>query len=453
MNALGNLPLIIKREFISRVKKPSFLIMCLVTPFLFASLVLAPIAINKANFSQTKIKVFDQTNIIGQILVKHNQNKFVNYELQNTDQVLEEAIDQFDKEDETMVLRIPDNFIKNQAPVVELFNNNSPGIYLISKIKNDLFDIRKKLLVYSTFKLDLQEFEQKMNSPVAVIFQGQGLNPQLKFFLGFSISLLLYMLIIMYGVQVMRGVMEEKNSRIIEVLLSSVKPKTLLKGKIIGIGLVGIFQFMLIISLSISLLAIFDGIFNVDTSILLQNQLQMIGESTSNGANADAHRIVTAPLFNQQVQSYMAAISSYLPMLLIITPIMFFLGYYLYASLFAAVGSALDHDTDTQQFVLPITIPLIVSGSIAFNILDNPNSDLAFWCSLFPLSSPIVMTARLAFMNLASDWWQVLLAMVILVITIVGLMKISGRIYRVGILMHGQRVNYRILWKWFKSKD
>lgn len=424
--------------------------MCVITPFLFASLVLAPIAINKSNFSETTVKVFDETNILGRILVKHNQNKFVKYELQSSNKVLDDAIDLYDKQDDVMVLRIPDNFIKNQAPVVELFNNNSPGIYLIGKIKNDLFDIRKKLLVYSTFKLDLQEFEQKMDSPVAVIFQGKGLNPQLKFFLGFSISLLLYMLIIMYGVQVMRGVMEEKNSRIIEVLISSVKPKTLLKGKIIGIGLVGILQFALIISFSIGLLALFNNVFEVDTSMLVQNQLQMIGESNTPVNEID---VAKTPLFNQQVQSYMAAISSYLPILLLVTPLLFFLGYYLYASLFAAVGSALDHDTDTQQFVLPITIPLILSGSIAFNILDNPSSDLAFWASLFPLSSPIVMTARLAFMNIYTDWWQIALSIVILIITIMVLMKISGRIYRVGILMHGQKVNYKSLWKWFKSKD
>jgi ABC-2 type transport system permease protein len=447
---MNKLILIIQREFLSRVKKPSFILMCIITPFLFASLVLAPIAINKSNFSETTVKVFDETNIIGRILVKHNQNKFVKYELQSSNKVLDVSIDLYDKQDDVMVLRIPDNFIKNQAPVVELFNNNSPGIYLIAKVKNDLFDIRKKLLVYSTFKLDLQEFEQKMDSPVAVIFQGRGLNPQLKFFLGFSISLLLYMLIIMYGVQVMRGVMEEKNSRIIEVLISSVKPKTLLKGKIIGIGLVGILQFVLIISFSIGLLAFFNSVFEVDTSALLQNQLQMMGDS---GSAVSELNVTEAPLFNQQVQSYMTAISSYLPVLLLVTPLLFFLGYYLYASLFAAVGSALDHDTDTQQFVLPITIPLIISGSIAFNILDNPSSDLAFWSSLFPLSSPIVMTARLAFMNIATDWWQIVLSIVILIVTITILMKISGRIYRIGILMHGQKVSYKSLWKWFKSKD
>ncbi|MFT6715925.1 MAG: ABC-2 type transport system permease protein [Saprospiraceae bacterium] len=446
---MNKLILIIKREFLSRIKKPSFLLMCLFTPFLFASLVLAPIAINKSNFSETTVKVFDETNIIGRILIKHNQNKFVKYELQNSNDILEDAIDKYDKQDDVMVLRIPSNFIKNQSPAVELFNNNSPGIYLIGKVKNDLFDIRKKLLVYSTFKLDLQEFEQKMNSPVAVIFQGRGLNPQLKFFLGFSISLLLYMLIIMYGVQVMRGVMEEKNSRIIEVLISSVQPKTLLKGKIIGIGLVGILQFTLIISFSIALLAAFNTMFEVDTSLFIQNQLQMLGDTgMTNKIN-----VTQAPLFNQQVQTYMNAISNYLPVLLLVTPVLFFLGYYLYASLFAAVGSALDHDTDTQQFVLPITIPLIISGSIAFNILDNPNSNLAFWASLFPLSSPIVMTARLAFMNIATDWWQIALSVGILIITIMVVMKISGRIYRVGILMHGQKVSYKTLWKWFKSKN
>jgi len=447
---MNKLLLIIKREFLSRIKKPSFLLMSLLTPFLFASLVLTPIGINKSNFSETTVMVFDETNSFGQLLVKHNQDKYVKYELQTTDAVLEDAITKYDNQDDVVVLRIPDNFIKNQAPVVELFSDNTPGIYLLGKVKDDLFEWRKKFIVYSTFKIDLQEFEKKMNSPVAIIFQGKGIDPQLKFFLGFSISLLLYMLIIMYGVQVMRGVMEEKNSRIVEVLISSVKPKTLLKGKIIGIGLVGILQFALIIIFSISLLALFNSIFEVDTALMVQNQLQMLDNPSSNLTEIGA---TETPLFNQQVQDYMSAISSYLPTLLLTTPVLFFLGYYLYASLFAAVGSALDHDTDTQQFVLPITIPLIISGSIAFNILDNPNSDLAFWASMFPLSSPIVMTARLAFMNLATDWWQVLLSVSILIVTIMVLMRISGRIYRVGILMHGQKVGYKTLWKWFRTKN
>lgn len=447
---MKKLLLIIKREYKTRIKKPSFLIFCLLTPFFIGALILAPIGINKSNFSETTIKIFDETNIIGDILVKHNQNKFINYEVVNPTKDLYEAADEYDGNDGIMVLRIPDNFIKNQSPTVELFNKNTPGIYVISKVKNDLFDIRKKLLVYSTYKLDLQEFEQKMNSPVSVVFQGEGLNPQMKFFLGLASAFMLYILIIMYGVQVMRSVIEEKSSRIVEIIVSSVKPKTLMKGKIIGIGLVGITQFAIIITFSGILLGVFQSYFGVETSDIINQQLELINPQASQEQQVVTDNI---PLFNQEIQHYLNGVSTYLPILLIITPVLFFLGFYLYASLFAAVGSAIDSETDTQQFILPITLPLLISGSIAYSVLQNPHSDLAFWSSIFPLSSPIVMPARIAFMDLSTDWWQILIAIINLVLAVVITTKICGRIYRTGILMYGQKVTYKTLWKWFKQSD
>lgn len=421
--------------------------MILFMPFLFSALILAPIGINKSNLSQTTVKVYDESNILADFLIKNYQDRFVKYEVLENDKTYNEAIDFYDKDDAVMVLRIPSNIIKNQAPVVELYNQNSPGKYVISKVKNDLFDIRKKLLVFSTTKFDLHEFEQKMNSPVSVIVQGEGMNPRMKFFLSLSASLLLYWLIIMYGVQVMRGVMEEKGNRIIEILAASVKPKTLLRGKVLGIGLAGLLQFIGVAIFSGTVLVVFSSIFGIDADELFKNQMQFIGQSNETAAAEEVS------IFSTEVDSYMSSLAGYIPILLLVVPVLFFLGYFLYATLFAAVGSALDQDTDTQQFVLPITIPLLLAGAIAFNILEHPNSDLAFWASQFPLTSPVVMTARLAFMDLSTDWWQLVSCILLLIATIWLASIASGKIYRTGILMYGQKVNYATFWRWFRQKD
>lgn len=446
---MTKLLLIIRREYFSRIKKPSFILLSLITPFFISALMLAPMGINKSNFTQTRVLVFDNTHVLGTYLTTHDDNRYVTYEIQDEHADFAEISSKYDLDDNVLVLDIPQNFIKNQAPAVELYNKNTPALYAISKIKNDLYDIRKKLVVYSTFKLNLERFEQKMNSPVSVIFHGEGLNPQMKFFVGFAAALILYLLIIMYGVQVMRSVMEEKSNRIVEIIISSVTPSTLMKGKIMGVGLVGISQFIIITLLSTGLIGLFSSYFDIETGELITQQLQMLNSDQQQVTNA----VQDIPLFNIELQHYINNLSSYIPSLLFIIPVFFILGFYLYASLFAAVGSAIDNETDTQQFILPITIPLIISGSIAYSVLQHPNSDLAFWSSLFPFSSPIVMPARLAFMDLSSDWWQIVVSIGILLITVIGATKLSGRIYRTGILMYGQKVTYKTIWKWFKQSN
>ena len=448
---MKQLGLVIQREFLMRVKKTRFWLFSFVVPFLLSAIVLAPILINKSNLTSTRVIIFDQTQILGDILVKHNQNKYVVYEEAGEAADLEETIDQYDTDDGVVVLHIPSNFIKNQAPVVELFNKNTPGIYVISKVKSDLYDIRKKFIVYSTFKLDLQAVEERMNSKVTVLFQGEGLNPQMKFFLGFASTLLLYFLILLYGTQIMRGTLEEKSSRVVEIIVSSIRPKTLLNGKVLGLGLAGLLQFFLIIVFGISIVWIFQGFFDIETSDLVINQFQLLNQQGIPFDEVQKEEII--PLFNQEVQNYIAAVRQYLPELFLVTPVLMVLGYFLYASFFAIIGAAINNESDAQQFLFPVLVPLIVSGFIAYSVLQNPGSDLAFWASIFPLSSPIVMTARLFFMDLSTQWWEVALAICILIASTWICLRLAAKVYRVGILMYGQKASYKTLWKWFKTND
>ena len=249
---------------------------------------------------------------------------------------------------------------------------------------------------------------------------------------------LIYIFIFLYGAMVMRGVMEEKTNRIVEIIISSVKPIQLMMGKIIGIALVGFTQFALWVSLTFI-------ISSVATSLLV-NPADINPVDMANGSEIMIQEVETnqsgLPLVFEQLESI--NITFLLAMFLFY----FIGGYLMYGSLFAAVGSAVDSETDSQQFMLPITIPLIFSFIALQTILENPDSSLAFWCSIIPFTSPIVMMGRLPF---DPPLWELGLSMVLLIVGFVFTSWLAGRIYRVGILMYGQKVNYKTLWKWIKQ--
>jgi ABC-2 type transport system permease protein len=249
---------------------------------------------------------------------------------------------------------------------------------------------------------------------------------------------LIYIFIFLYGAMVMRGVVEEKTSRIVEIIISSVKPFQLMMGKIVGIALVGFTQFALWIVLTFVISTVATTILvnpaDIDPSDLIQgSEMLMQGVDVEQGGLASVL---------EQLESINISF------LLIMFLFYFVGGYLMYGSLFAAVGAAVDSETDTQQFMLPITIPLIFSFIALQTILENPDSPLAFWCSIIPFTSPIVMMGRLPF---DPPLWEIGLSMVLLIIGFIFTSWIAGRIYRVGILMYGQKVNYKTLWKWIRQ--
>ena len=245
--------------------------------------------------------------------------------------------------------------------------------------------------------------------------------------IGFISGILIYMFIFMYGTMVMRGVIEEKTSRIIEVIISSVKPFQLMMGKILGVALVGLTQFILWIFLTIILSTIAELIF-LDTA-------KIASEMSTNEQS-----IILA-----QITNITGGINL---TIIFISFIFYFLaGYLMYSSLFAAIGSAVDAEADTQQFILPITIPLILSFILIQPIMDNPEGTLAFWMSVIPFTSPVIMMVRLPF---GVENWELLLSMTILVATFITTTWLAGRIYRTGILMYGKKASYKEVWKWLK---
>ena len=439
---MSKILLIIKREYLSRVRKKSFIIMTILGPVLMAGLILAPILLMDSSDEEKKeIWVCDENNLF------ESQFKGVDgtdYKFFKND--LFQVKDQFITSDGYALVYIPKfeneniDLLESSVKVyvhkpISLSNqnqisNNIESVIESIKLKEegltrDIIDRTRSNVNLNTIILGESGIEKTGSTEVSM---------GVSMFGGF----LIYIFIFLYGAMVMRGVMEEKTSRIVEIIISSVKPIQLMMGKIIGIALVGFTQFALWVSLTFV-------ISSVATALLVNladlNPVDMANGSEMLIQESDMNQDGLASVFEQLE-------SINITFLLAMFLFYFIGGYLMYGALFAAVGSAVDSETDSQQFMLPITIPLIFSFIALQTILENPDSSLAFWCSIIPFTSPIVMMGRLPF---DPPLWEVGLSMLLLIVGFIFTSWLAGRIYRVGILMYGQKVNYKTLWKWIKQ--
>jgi ABC-2 type transport system permease protein len=266
-------------------------------------------------------------------------------------------------------------------------------------------------------------------------------NTEVEVGLSIFAGIMIYFFIFMFGAQVLKGVIEEKSNRIVEVIISSVKPFQLMMGKIVGIALVGLTQFMLWILLTLIIVGVAQVMFISGSSSALEmigSQQEALGQMTSGGSQMNPMVMVSETLgsinFTVMVLSF----------------IFYFLaGYLMYASLFAAIGGAVDNDADTQQFMLPVSIPLIFAVAMSGVIVNQPDSSLAFWMSIIPFTSPITMMMRIPF---GVPEWQILLSMGLLVAGFIISTWIAGKIYKTGILMYGKKITYGVVWKWLTAR-
>ncbi len=446
MNKLG---LIIKREYKTRVRKKSFIILSIITPMLISMLIMMPVIIQKSTFRKSTILIVDNTVTMGELLERTKSSQFIKYVNMPPEMSIEEVADKYENSEDTMVLHLNKNFgIISNSPG-QLYNDKHPGPSVINNIQDDCFDLFRKIQVLRLTKLNLAQIDKKLGTTCTIQYEGLGINPQVRSYLSLTGGMLMYLLVLIYGVQVMKGIMEEKNNRIIEIILSSIKPVKLMWGKIIGIGLVGITQFTIIIITSIIFLTVIKDVIDIDPSQIVNNQIQTMdpdGNITKN---------IIPKMSIQQLNAIRSIedLKNYLPTFLLVMPFLFVGGYLLYASFFAAVGSASNPDTETQQFILPITIPIIFSVFIATTIMNNPGSDLAFYTSMFPLTSPVVMAARLPYINWATEWWQIVTAITLLFGSVWLSTRFAARVYRTAILLYGQKLSYKNIWKWYKQSS
>jgi ABC-2 type transport system permease protein len=425
--------LIIRREFITRVRKKSFIIMTILGPLLFAGVMVLPIWL--ATRETSSVKVIEVDDKSGLFAYKFEGSSNLKFKYVDVDQ--RRLIEHTLLSPNYGLLYIPEVDLDNPNNIV-FFSKTNPSLDVKENIQRVLNrEIENLKLDRSGISRETLEQIRTRVSLNTNIVTGSGEkagNAEIATIVGYLGAFLIYMFIFIYGAQVMRGVLEEKTTRIVEIIISSVRPFQLMMGKIIGVASVGLTQFLLWIILTFVIVFLARDFFGV-------NELQQLQEQTA-VANMSPERMESA----QNLQNVFEALNS-VPLLTIITGFIFYFlgGYFLYGALFAAVGAASDTDTDSQQFMLPITIPLIISIVTLSAVLKEPDGSLAFWLSMIPFTSPVVMMMRLPFVIPA---WEIVLSMALLILGFIFTTWLAGKIYRIGVLVHGSKVNYRILWKW-----
>lgn len=446
---MNKIPIIIRREYLSRVKKRSFIVMTILGPIFMAAIMIVPIFIAQMSDETKTIGVVDVKGIFYKRFPDTENIKF---------QYLNEDIDtvknNFEKSNYYAILYLPDDFVSKPLTGI-LFSDKQPSISVKSYIETVLKkEMESMKLTSSGIDKDvLASIETNVNVST-IKLKGKGLeeksSTEVSTALGIFAGILIYIFIFLFGTQVLRGVIEEKTSRIVEVIVSSVKPFQLMMGKIVGVALVGLTQFLLWIILTFTIITfvqvsapdVFS--FKKTDKTLISNSKIITQEQAQQFSSEKQYK-------NQEMRGIIKSFSSINFGVMIFSFLFYFLfGYLLYAALFAAVGSAVDSEADTQQFMLPITIPLIFAIIMSQFVINNPEGPVAFWLSIIPLTSPIIMMVRIPF---GVHVFDLVLSAVLLIAGFLFCTWFAGKIYRTGILMYGKKISYQELWKWLTYKS
>ncbi|NDV47871.1 ABC transporter permease [Paludibacter sp. 221] len=435
---MSKIGLIIKKEYTTRVVKKSFILMTFLTPLLFVGIIILPTWIaNLQDSTKKHVIVVDRTNMYHEVL-KSNDIYTFDFVNGSVEQIRETNTN---NKDFTALLVISDDLSRNPKAAT-LYSEKQLNVELKSYISSLLSKQveEQKLAAYNIPDLKEMIQDSKADLEISTIKWGtdgeeKEASAEMALIIGMVAAMLIYMFIIMYGTQVMNGVMQEKANRIVEVIVSSVRPFELMMGKIIGIALVGLTQFLMWVVLTFILLTIGSLFMNGSLDMSAINDLSaMQGISISEVEN--------------MTTDFYKMISSFNWLQIGILFVIYFLGgYLLYASLFAAIGSSVDNETDANQFTLPITLPIILSIFVALYSVRSPESSFAFWFSIIPFTSPVVMMVRLPF---DVPTWEIILSIAVLILSFMGTTWVAGKIYRTGILMYGKKVTWKEMWKWIK---
>jgi len=426
--------------------------MTVLAPLLMASMfVLLPILMMNQKGDFKKIAVLEDNSDLFKGVIKSTKDAEFVY-LDNAK--VEDLKKTFEKDGYYGILYISPELV-HTPNAVYLISKKQPAIGLLQHIENSLKKEieRQKLLSYKIENLD--EIMKNIETNVSVqtkkldeTGKETGTSTGIAMVLAYINAFIMYMLVFIFGAQVMRGVIEEKTSRVVEVIISSVKPIQLMMGKIIGIALVGLTQFLIWVFLTMAAVTVLKTtvLNKTNTAEIAQtvSQNYMVGDQQT-PVNAKTANI--SPEMAEFSKMFDNAMNQQWGLIIICFIFYFITGYLLYASVFAAIGSAVDNETETQQFMLPVMIPIILGLMVAMGTMQNPESSVSFWCSMIPLTSPIVMMARIPF---GVPYWQIALSMVIMLLTFGAFVWMAAKVYRTGILMYGKKTSWKEMWKWLR---
>lgn len=421
--------LIFRREYWTRVKKKSFIILTLVVPLSIVLLMSLQFIVMALSTQKVRVAVIDDTGSFAQRLQDTPTLYF-----KKVNEPLASFRQTYAEQGYDGILHIPPIEVQQQRPAgIVYISDNVLGLSVKTHMQDAL---REEVQRQRAEKLGISATQYNSLQDVRINIEEEGSSgnstgTSIAIMVGMLMGFVMYFVIFIYGNMVMRGVMEEKSSRIVEVILSSVSPFQLMMGKILGIGAVGLTQF--------AIWAIFMFLLNILGGVALST---MFGGNTPALNTSNANQELTTDMIEAMFQQLQA-----LPIFTLIGAFFFFfcVGYLLYAALFAGFASAINDESDAQTLTLPISIPVVISVFILVAMMENPYSNLAFWTSLFPLTSPIIMPARVAF-GVAT--WELALSMLLALLTAIGAVWAAAKIYRTGILLYGKKVNFAEIAKW-----
>jgi len=452
---------VIGREYTTRVKKKSFLVTTFVVPVLFAALCCIPVLILTLSKGKDKhIAYVDESGYVSQQLEDTKKVYFEDFTGHLTAEELKEQMTNLDF-DGIMIIS-PTGESKDANVAVTTYSTKPVSVDIKELIESQINDIVEDYRLQQYDIEDLKQIMSDVKTDISITTYTLGEDGEEKqtssevyMMISMVLAIIIYMFVTMFSATIMQSVLEEKTSRVVEVLVSSVKAIDLMIGKIVGVALVALTQFLLWILLTCAIVFAvnsfigFDNIAgNPDT---MEQMTQMGGMGMGMGVDPSAVSQALEAGGNGEIAAVIETLRSLNYVQLLVSFFLFFiLGYLLYATLFAAVGAAVDNEADTQQLQLPLTIPLMLGFFIGLYAFNSPDSQLVFWGSLFPFTSPIVMLARIPF-GVAT--WEIALSLGLLFLTFLGGAWVSAKIYRAGILMFGKKTTFKDLWKWLKMKN
>ncbi|MHA6697280.1 ABC transporter permease [Chryseobacterium sp. A321] len=439
---MKNILLITKREYLTQVKKKSFILLTLFAPLILVAFgVLIGVMVN-ANKSNSKINVIDKSGVFQEYL-KSNETVTYLFLDPSTEAQMKVLLKEAEDMDGLLILpAVSNESLENLEKDAVLLTNKKIGMDTKSKIQNDLENVIReqkiKDLGLSDAQIDNldQGFNLKLQNVVDHNSQDSDLNFGVKYGLSMVLMYVIFMFIIIYGVRVMRSVLEEKNNRVVEIIISSVKPFDLMLGKIFGVTLVALTQFVVWITMSITAALILNTGFSALSENLPMGEAQ--SEALAKGMDLK--------LLAGEISHTLLSLN--FPLIITVFILFFLLGYIFYSAMYAAIGSAVDNETETQQFTLFAILPLTIGMYGSVTILNNPEGPLSFWLSMIPFTSPVAMIARIPF---GVPLWEIALSLVLLAISAVGMVFIASKIYKVGVLMYGNKATLKEIWKWIRS--
>ena len=438
---MKNIFLITRREYLTQVKKKSFVILTLLAPVLMIAFAAFITFLFKANESSSTFNVVDKSGLFVGNLKSDASIKYVFVPRENEKALTSTLKDMDGIEGLLIIPELKDNNFDELEKNSKLLINKKIGFETKMSVVADLSRIIKQEKIK---KLGISEdqiinLDKNFDLNTQNVVDNNKADSDLDFGIKSGLSMVLmyavFMFIIIYGVRVMRSVLEEKNNRVVEIIISSVKPFELMMGKILGVTLVALTQFSIWITMSV-----LGAIFLNTGFSAMQKQIP--------GNDQSAEMIEKFDIQQMASEVSHVLLDMNYPLIIFVFIVFFLLGYIFYSSMYAAIGSAVDNETETQQFTLFAIIPLMIGMYGSFTIMNNPEGPLGFWLSIIPFTSPVAMIARIPF---GVPAWQIALSIFLLIISTLLMIYIAAKVYRVGILMYGNKASAKEIWKWIRS--